>query len=93
MRIIFERAVFFIKLAIAARAVTVLKIGMKVNPHGTKLGERFIKRALDVAISSGVEGIWVTEFEKHEAWVNLFLKYGFIHRSAKESTSGTELVL
>lgn len=75
-------------------ANSVLKIGtMKVNPHGTRLGERFIKRALDVAINRGVEGIYVTVFAKHEALVNLFLKYGFIQRSTKESASGTELVL
>ncbi|WP_127507416.1 N-acetyltransferase [Paenibacillus humicus] len=75
-------------------AKSVLKIGtMKVNPHGTRLGERFIKRALDVAISRGVEGIYVTVFAKHEALVSLFLKYGFIQRSTKDSASGTELVL
>lgn len=72
----------------------VLKIGtMKVNPHGTRLGERFIKRALDIAISEGVEGIYVTVFSKHEALVNLFVKYGFFQRSTKASGTGTELVL
>jgi hypothetical protein len=71
-----------------------LKIGtMKINPHGTRLGERFVKRALDVAISEDVEGIYVTVFSKHEALVNLFIKYGFIQRSTKASASGTELVL
>ncbi|WP_238552952.1 N-acetyltransferase [Paenibacillus alvei] len=78
----------------AIPATSVLKIGtMKVNPHGTRLGERFIKRALDVAIGAGVEGIYVTVFAKHEALVSLFLKYGFTQRSTKESASGTELVL
>lgn len=78
----------------AIEANSVLKIGtMKVNPHGTRLGERFIKRALDVAISRGVEGIYVTVFAKHEALVGLFLRYGFIQRSTKDSASGTELVL
>ncbi|WP_025844708.1 acetyltransferase [Paenibacillus ehimensis] len=72
----------------------VLKIGtMKINPHGTRLGERFIKRALDVAISEGAEGIYVTVFSKHETLINLFIKYGFFQRSTKESVSGTELVL
>ncbi|RED83277.1 N-acetyltransferase [Cohnella phaseoli] len=75
-------------------AKSVLKIGtMKVNPHGTRLGERFIKRAIDVAINTGVEGIYVTVFEKHEGLVNLFLKYGFTQRSTKESAMGVELVL
>ncbi|RED52888.1 hypothetical protein DFP95_12920 [Cohnella lupini] len=72
----------------------VLKIGtMKINPHGTRLGERFIKKTLDVAISEGVEGIYVTVFSKHEALVTLFKKYGFSQRSTKSSVSGTELVL
>ncbi|WII37586.1 N-acetyltransferase [Paenibacillus thiaminolyticus] len=72
----------------------VLKIGtMKVNPHGTRLGERFIKRALDIAVSEGVEGIYVTVFSKHEVLVNLFVKYGFYQRAIKTSASGVELVL
>ncbi|REK71982.1 N-acetyltransferase [Paenibacillus paeoniae] len=78
----------------AIPANLVLKIGtMKVNPHGTRLGERFIKRALDVAIKEGVDGIYVTVFAKHETLVGLFLKYGFMQRSTKDSNSGTELVL
>jgi hypothetical protein len=76
------------------KADRVLKVGtMKINPHGTRLGERFIKRALDVAINENVEGIYVTVFSKHETLVNLFLKYGFVQCSTKLSPSGTELVL
>lgn len=72
----------------------VVKIGtMKINPHGTRLGERFIKKALDIAINENVEGLYVTVFPKHEVLVELFLKYGFIHHSSKHSETGTELVL
>lgn len=72
----------------------ILKIGtMKVNPHGTRLGERFIKKAFDHAVKLNSDIIYVTVFEKHQALVNLFLKYGFKKHGEKESVNGTELVL
>jgi hypothetical protein len=56
----------------------ILKIGtMKVNHHGTRLGERFIKKAFDHAVKLNSDIVYVTVFEKHQALVNLFLKYGF----------------
>ncbi|MDM5214643.1 N-acetyltransferase [Peribacillus sp. NJ4] len=68
-----------------------LKIGtLKINPHGTRLGERFIKKALDYAITGEVEVCYVTIFEKHTALVKLFLKYGF---SIQGKKNGDELVL
>lgn len=71
-----------------------LKIGtMKVNPHGTRLGERFIKKVLDNAIVQGITNIYVTVFEKHRKLVELFKKYGFEESSFKESGVGKELVL
>lgn len=71
-----------------------LKIGtLKINPHGTRLGERFIKKALDYAIVMGVEKCYVTVFEKHKALIELFGKYGFSHYGVKETVNGTELVL
>lgn len=71
-----------------------LKIGtLKINPHGTRLGERFIKKALDHAISAKVEVCYVTIFEKHNALVTLFEKYGFIIHGYKANLSGKELVL
>lgn len=70
-----------------------LKIGtFKVNPHGTRLGERFIKRAFDTAISLGVSTLYVTIFEKHEALVHLFKRYGFIKVGTKSSNNGEEAV-
>jgi len=72
----------------------ILKIGtMKVNPHGTRLGERFIKKALDHAVKLNSDIVYVTVFEKHQALVNLFLKYGFKEHGKKETINGTELVL
>lgn len=70
------------------------KVGtLKVNPHGTRLGERFVKKIFDYALNQNVEEVYVTVFSKHEALVNLFLKYGFIHTSSKHTKNGTELVM
>lgn len=71
-----------------------LKIGtFKINPHGTRLGERFIKRAFDVAVSQGVTALYVTIFEKHAALVELFLRYGFSRVAVKLTANGQEAVL
>lgn len=70
-----------------------IKIGtFKVNPHGTRLGERFIKRAFDTAITAGVVALYVTVFEKHDALVQLFERYGFVKVGTKSSSSGVEVV-
>ena len=59
------------KLPIANR----LKLGtFKINPHGTRLGERFIKKVFDHAFTVGVTEIYVTIFEKHGALIKLFEK-------------------
>jgi hypothetical protein len=71
-----------------------LKIGtFKINPHGTRLGERFIKRAFDVAVEQRVSALYVTIFEKHAALVEIFLRYGFVKKALKQSANGEELVL
>lgn len=71
-----------------------VKIGtLKINPHGTRLGERFIKKAFDVALVRNIDELYVTIFEKHEALVTLFQKYGFEIKAVKNSKNGKELVL
>lgn len=71
-----------------------LKIGtFKINPHGTRLGERFIKRIFDVAVDKKAEAIYVTIFDKHESLLDLFYRYGFIQKSIKNTLNGKELVL
>ena len=66
-----------------------LKIGtFKINPHGTRLGERFMKRAFDTAVDVGAQALYVTVFEKHEALVQLFKRYGFIKVGTKSSGVG-----
>lgn len=68
-----------------------LKVGtFKVNPHGTRLGERFMKRAFDTATEGKAEALYVTVFEKHDALVQLFVRYGFVKVGVKPSITGAE---
>ncbi len=70
-----------------------LKVGtLKVNPHGTRLGERFIKKILDYAIVHDLKNVYVTVFAKHEGLVKLFKKYGFVESAYKISIAGRECV-
>jgi len=72
----------------------VLKIGtFKINPHATRLGERFIKKALDHAIHNKAEVCYVTLFDKHKELRDLFMKYGFEKHGIKKTYNGTEIVL
>lgn len=71
-----------------------IKIGtFKINAHGTKLGERFIKKAFDFAIDSGIKKLYVTVFSEHAALINLFERFGFKKVANKVSPNGTENVL
>lgn len=66
---------------------------LKINAHGTKLGERFVKKIFDHAIYTGAAEIYVTVFEHHEGLLNLLKRYGFQPRAHKTTANGTELVL
>lgn len=71
-----------------------LKVGtMKVNPHGTKMGERFIKKIIDHAVREQTEQIYVTVFEQHYALIQLFTRYGFKEIGSKTTANGVEMVL
>jgi hypothetical protein len=71
-----------------------LKIGtFKIIPHGTRLGERFIKKSLDYALSIDAELCYVTIFSKQVALIDLFKKYGFIVYGTKNTPTGDEIVL
>lgn len=71
-----------------------LKVGtLKINPHGTRLGERFLKKIFDHAVTQGVAEIYVTIFNKHNALVELFQRYGFRQQAIKTTPNGNELVL
>jgi len=55
-----------------------LKMGtLKIDSHGTRLGERFIKKSVDTALHSECDKIYVTIFKKHIKLINMFKKYGF----------------
>ncbi|HEU4323077.1 MAG TPA: hypothetical protein VFS21_07975, partial [Roseiflexaceae bacterium] len=71
-----------------------LKVGtFKINPHGTRLGERFIKKIFDYAIYLGAAEIYVTIFPQHQALIHLFSKYRFAYVANKTTANGTEMVL
>ncbi|WP_323175287.1 hypothetical protein [Neisseria cinerea] len=71
-----------------------LKVGtLKINAHGTKLGERFIKKIFDYAITYGFNDIYVTVFSEHVSLIALFERYGFWREAEKVTANGTELVL
>ncbi len=71
-----------------------LKVGtLKVEPHGTRLGERLLKRAFDAAMHVDASAIYVTIFPKHQALVSLFERYGFKKVATKQVGENTEHVL
>ncbi|ATB41352.1 acetyltransferase [Cystobacter fuscus] len=70
-----------------------LKVGtMKINAHGTKLGERFIKKIFDHAIFEKVDEVYVTVFSEHGPLIGLLERYGFRNVGTKTSKNGTEQV-
>lgn len=71
-----------------------IKIGtFKINPHGTRLGERFLKKIFDYAVIKNIDEIYVTVFDKHTGLINLFEKFGFDFYGTKITKNGTEKVL
>lgn len=74
-------------------AAKVLKIGtFKVEAHGTKLGERFVKKIFDYALARGLKHIYVTVFPKHEKLVDRLTTYGFALHGTKGGPNGQEHV-
>lgn len=68
-----------------------LKAGtLKVDAHGTRLGERFIKLILDEALRLAVEEVYVTVFPKHDVLVDLLVRWGFEKAGIKATDNGVE---
>lgn len=68
-----------------------LKVGtFKIDAHGTKLGERFIKKIFDVAIENGIEEVYVTIFPKHLGLISLLTTFGFHKHGIKSTSDGIE---
>ena len=75
------------------KADKILKVAtFKVDAHGTKLGEQFIKIIMDYAISELMDVCYVTIFEKHEHLIRLVEKYGFDFYGIKEKNGKRENV-
>ena len=71
-----------------------LKIGtFKFDAAGTRRGERFVKKVFDHAISSNVDDVYVTIFDKHAPLIALMQRYGFEIVGSKLTPNGTENVL
>ena len=47
-----------------------------------------MKRAFDTAVDANAEALYVTVFEKYEALVQLFSRYGFVKVATKVSDWG-----
>lgn len=63
-----------------------LKVGtFKLISRHTRRGERFMKKIMDRALSEDVDEVYVTIFptESLQYLIDLFLKYGFEHKSNK----------
>ena len=70
-----------------------IKVGtFKVDAHGTKYGERFIKKIMDYAIAESAEEVYLTVFSKHLGLIALISRYGFIPKGTKTTPNGTEQV-
>ncbi len=56
----------------------ILKIGtFKINAHGTKMGEQFIRIITDYAVRENVDVCYVTIYEKHRSLIDLVQQFGF----------------
>lgn len=71
-----ENIVDDVKPAIFADKI--LKVGtFKINAHGTKMGEQFIRVIMDYAIQENVQVCYVTIFPKHKELISLVERFGF----------------
>ena len=56
----------------------VLKVGtFKIDAHGTKMGEQFIKIITDYALSQNADVCYVTIYERHSPLISLVQQFGF----------------
>ncbi|MBR4732671.1 MAG: N-acetyltransferase [Lachnospiraceae bacterium] len=75
------------------QAKKILKVGtFKIEAHGTKMGEQFIKIISDYAVSEQVDVCYVTIFDKHASLINLVQQFGFNFYGTKENGSKKENV-
>jgi L-amino acid N-acyltransferase YncA len=65
----------------------------KVTPHGTRFGERLMKKVFDHATEQDGDENHVTVFPKHAKLIELFAQYGFTKVAEKKGATGTEDVM
>ncbi|MEI7347278.1 GNAT family N-acetyltransferase [Dickeya chrysanthemi] len=65
-----------------------VKLGtFKIDAHGTKLGERFVRKIFDFAAKENLSEIYVTIFDKHAGLIQLLSRYGFYKLSVKNKAT------
>lgn len=75
------------------KAANILKVAtFKVEAHGTKMGEQFIKLIADRAINEKVDLCYVTIFPKQKTLIKLLEKFGFEEYGEKGDTLEPEKV-
>ena len=62
----------------------------KINAHGTRMGERFIQKALDHALYENVNEVYMTIFPNHDSLIEGCSRYGFVPLAKKHMTNGTD---
>lgn len=71
----------------------ILKIGtFKIDAHGTKMGEQFIKIIMDYALNENVDVCYVTIYEKYRTLIDLVEEFGFEFHGTKGRGKHTENV-
>ncbi len=71
----------------------ITKIGtFKIDAHGTRMGEQFLKIVFDYVFENDSKMVYVTVFEKQDALIKLFKKFGFFEWGIKQSKNGIEKV-
>lgn len=86
-----EKIINDVRPAIIAKKI--LKVGtFKINAHGTKMGEQFIKIIMDYAINEDVDVCYTTIFPKHQRLIALIKSFGFEEYGEKGDYSKPEKV-
>lgn len=61
-----------------------VKMGtFKIEAHGTKLGERFLRIVINFAMKNNIKDIYVTIFDKHIGLIRLIERFGFSRMAIK----------
>lgn len=68
-----------------------LKIGtFKIDAHGTRLGERFVKIIVDTMLDNNLPIAYITIFPKHTHLISILERFGFYKHGTKTTDDGIE---